>query len=83
MGIKKFINTVTESLGLEDIQSDKKKKALKLLIKKLSAKRRELKKSLNKKVDKKQKKDIEEDYHIVTVQLKKGIKILKKLNSEK
>ena len=83
MGIKKFINTVTKSLGLEDIQSNKKKKALKLLIKKLSSKRKELKKALSKKVDKKQKKDMEEDYNIVTVQLKKGIKILQKLNSDK
>ena len=83
MGIKKFITTVTASLGLEDIKNAKKKKALKLLIKKLASKKRELKKSLNKKVDKKQKKELEEEFEIVAIQLKKGTKILQKLNEEK
>lgn len=83
MGIKKFITTVTESLGLEVMETTKKKKALKILIKKLEDKENKLKKSLSKKLEKKQKKELEEEYEIVLIQLKKGLKILQKLNEEK
>lgn len=83
MGIKKFITTVTESLGLEVMESTKKKKALKILIKKLGSKKSELRKSLKKTIEKKQKKEMEEEYEIVCVQLKKGIKMLQKLNEDK
>lgn len=83
MGIKKFITTVTESLGLEVMETTKKKKALKNLIKKLEDKKSALKKSLSKKPEKKQKKELEEEYEIVSIQLKKGIKLLQKLNDDK
>jgi len=83
MGIKKFITTVTESLGLELMETTKKKKAIKKLIKKLEDKESELKKALSKKLEKKQKKELEEEYKIVSIQLKKGLKILQKLNDEK
>lgn len=83
MSIKKFITAVTESLGLEVMETTKKKKAIKKLIKKLEDKQSELKKALNKKIEKKQKKELEEEYEIVCIQLKKGNKILQKLNSEK
>jgi hypothetical protein len=83
MGIKKFITTVTESLGLEVDETTKKKKALKALIKKLASKKSELKKALKKKVEKNQKKELDEEYEIVCIQLKKGTKLLQKLNQEK
>lgn len=83
MGIKKFINTVTKSLGLDVSETTKKKKALKILIKKLGAKKRELKKSLKITVSKKERKELEEEYKIVSIQLKKGVKILQKLKLEK
>ena len=83
MGIKKFINTVTKSLGLDVSETTKKKKALKILIKKLGAKKRELKKSLKITVSKKERKELEEEYEIVSIQLKKGVKILQKLKQEK
>lgn len=83
MGIKKFITTVTESLGLEVMETTKKKKTLKKLIKGLEDKKSSLKKSLSKKLDKKQKKELEEEYEIICIQLKKGLKILQKLNNEK
>ena len=83
MGIKKFITTVTESLGLDVSETTKKKKALKILIKKLGAKKRELKKSLKITVSKKERKELEEEYEIVSIQLKKGVKILQKLKQEK
>ena len=83
MGIKKFINTVTKSLGLDVSETTKKKKALKILIKKLGAKKRELKKSLKITVSKQERKELEEEYKIVSIQLKKGVKILQKLKLEK
>lgn len=83
MGIKRFITTVTESLGLEVMETTKKKKAIKKLIKSLESKKRELSKFLSKKIDKKRKKELEEEYKIVSIQLKKGSKILQKLNTEK
>lgn len=83
MGIKKFITTVTESLGLEVMETTKKKKALKILIKSLESKKSELKKSLSKKSEKKHKKEIQEEYEIVVIHLKKGIKLLQKLTTEK
>lgn len=83
MGIKKFITTVTESLGLEVMETTKKKKALKKIIKSLESKKSELNKSLNKKIDKKRKKELDEEYKIVSIQLKKGSKILQKLNADK
>ena len=83
MGIKKFINTVTKSLGLEVTETTKKKKALKMLIKKMSSKKSELKKALKQEIEKTQKKELQEDYEIICIQLKKGTKLLKKLNEEK
>lgn len=82
MSIKKFINTVKESLGLEVKDSTKKKKALRKLIKKMSSKKSELKKALKKKLEKPEQEELQEEYEIVCIQLKKGTKLLKKLNEE-
>ena len=83
MGIKKFINTVQKSLNIEVKNSTKKKKALKVLIKKISSKKSGLKKELKQKLEKTQRKELQEEYEIVCIQLKKGTKLLKKLNEEK
>ena len=82
MGIKKFITTATESLGLEIDKNTKKKKALKILIKKLASRKSELKKALKKKLEKKQKKEMQEEYEIISIQLKKGIQLIQKLKDE-
>ena len=83
MGIKKFITTVTEHLGLEIMESTTKKKSVKSLLKKLNVQKNDIKKSLDKKsLDKKKRKELEEDYKIVTLQIKKGEKILQKLTSK-
>lgn len=82
MGLKKFIATVKESLGIDVEKSTKKKKALKILIKKLAAKKNEIKKTLKKKLDNNEKKDLTEEYEIICIQLKKGTKLLQKLNKE-
>lgn len=83
MGTKKFITRVTEFLGLEVMETTKKKKTLKILIKSLENKKSRLHKILNKKISKKRKKELEEEYDIVSIHLKKGRKVLQKLNAEK
>lgn len=83
MSAKKFITKVTEFLGLEVMETTKKKKTLKKIIKNLDNKKRQIKKSLNKKISKKRKKLLEEEYEIVSIHLKKGRKLLHKLISEK
>ncbi|MAD41764.1 MAG: hypothetical protein CL623_05165 [Arcobacter sp.] len=83
MSAKKFITKVTEFLGLEVMETTKKKKTLKKIIKNLDNKKRQIKKSLNKKISKKRKKLLEEEYEIVSIHLKKARKLLHKLISEK
>lgn len=59
MGIKKFINSVKESLGLDEFDKKSKKKAVKSLLKKLNEKQAKLLVLLdNKKINKKQKKRV-------------------------
>lgn len=78
MGIKKFIENVVETLGLDEFQKSSKKKSIKSLLKKLNA-RKKATESLKK--TKSNKKDIEDELKLISFQIKKGIKILQKLNS--
>ncbi|WP_294965105.1 hypothetical protein [Sulfurimonas sp.] len=81
MSIKKFIQSATESLGLDDLQKAGKKKSIKNLLKKLRDREEEIAKSLKKKSDKKEKKELKEELDIISLQIKNGKKILEKLNS--
>ena len=83
MGVKKFITKVTEFLGLEIMETTKKKKILKKILKNLEHKKSQLNKNISKNISKKRKKELEEEYEIVSIHLKKGKEILQKLNSEK
>ena len=81
MSITKFIESVKESLGLDEFKKAGKKKSVKSLLKKLYEKKEQLGRSLKKKLDKKEKKELEEEFDIITLQIKKGEKILAKLNA--
>ncbi|KYJ87564.1 hypothetical protein [Sulfurovum riftiae] len=81
MGIKKFIENVKEILELDEFENAGKKKSIKRLLKKLKARKEELEKSAKKKSDKKVSKEIKEELNIITLQIKKGEKILEELNS--
>lgn len=83
MGAKKFITKITEFLGLEVMETTKKKKALKILIKNLENKKSQINKSLDKKINKKRRKLLEEEYEIVSIHLKKGRKLLHELILDK
>ena len=76
MGIKKFIEQVSATLGLDENREESQKKYLKLLLKKLNDRKREIKGVLKEDI---KKKDLQEELEIISIQIKKGKKILHKL----
>ncbi len=82
MGIKKFINSVKESLGLDEFEKAGKKKSIKRLLEKLRSRKEILNKPTKKKLDKKERRELEEELTIITLQIKKGEKLLDDINSE-
>ena len=82
MSVKKFIADVKEYLGLDDFKKSGKKKSIKRLLEKLKARKEILDKMPKKKLDKKEKKELKEELAIITLQIKKGEKILNELNSK-
>ena len=83
MGIKKFIKQVKHTLGLDDYKVEGKKKSLKALLKKLNERKRNIEKSLKNSLEKKEKKELKEELEIVSLQIKKGKKILHELYAKK
>ena len=81
MGVKNFINSVKESLGLDNFKKSGKKKSVRSLLKKLNERQEKLLESLKQKPEKKEKKELKEELEIISLQIKKGEKILEKLNS--
>jgi len=82
MGIKKFIATVIESLGLDTFEKTGKKKSVKRLLEKLRTRREILNAVPKKKLDKKGKRELKEELAIITLQIKKGEKIVTELNGK-
>ena len=80
MGIKKFIESVKESLGLDEFEKAGKKKSIKRLLEKLRSRKEILDKVPKKKLDKKEKKELKEELSIITLQIKKGENILDEFN---
>jgi len=80
MGIKKFIESVKESLNLDECEKIGKKKSIKRLMEKLRSRKDILDKVPKKKLDKKEKKELKEELAIISLQIKKGVKILEELN---
>jgi len=83
MGIKKFIKSVQSTLGLKDYNQEGKKKSLKDLLKKLNGRKKKITALLETPLDKKVEKELKEELDIITLQIKKGKKILYKLYSKK
>lgn len=82
MGIVKFIESVKVSLGLDEFKKSSKKKSIKNLLKKLNSRKEKIISSSTKELNKKAKKELEEELVIVSLQIKKGDKILQKLNAK-
>ncbi|BAF72078.1 hypothetical protein [Sulfurovum sp. NBC37-1] len=83
MGVKKFINSVKELLGLEGFEVEGKKKSIRRLLEKLKSKKEMLEKESKKKMGKKESKELKEELTIISLQIKKGEKILARLNDKK
>ncbi len=83
MGVKKFIELVKGTLGLDGIKNASKKKSIKRLLKKLQNKKGKINESLKAKMTKDMKLELLEEKEIITFQIKKGKEILKRLNSQK
>lgn len=83
MGFKKFIKQVKHTLGLADYKVEGKKKSLKSLLKKLNERKRNINKSLKNTLEKKELKELKEELEIVSLQIKKGKKVLHALYAKK
>ncbi len=79
MRAKKFIKGVKAFLRLGDYKVEGKKKAIKDLLKKLSRRKIVVKKMLEGSLEKGRKKELKEELEILTLEIKKGKKILYKL----
>lgn len=83
MGIKKFIKKVIVTLSLDNYQVEGKKKAIKDLLKKLNERKKSIKKLLEQSLKNEEKVGLEEELEIVSLQIKKGKKILHELYTKK
>ena len=83
MNIKKFIKSVKSTLGLKGFNQEGKKKSLKELLKKLNKRKKSITSFLKRSLDKKKEKELKEELDIISLQIKKGKKILYKLYTEK
>ena len=83
MGLKKFIKSVQSTLGLEEFSEEGKKKALKVLLKKLNNRKKSINAALKSTKSKKEENELKEELEIVKLQIKKGKKILYRLYSKK
>lgn len=79
MSIKKFIESVKASLSLDKIEKRGKKKSLKCLLEKLETRKEILSEVPRKKLNKKELKELKEEKEIITLQIKKGKKLLDEL----
>ncbi len=77
--MKKFIENVKDSLGLDEFEKLGKKKSIKCLLEKLKSRKDLLHKIPKKKLSKKEKKELEEEFEIISLQIKKGEEILDEL----
>ena len=82
MGIKKFIESVKESLGVDEFENRGKKKSVKRLLEKLRSRKEILDKTPKKNLNKKELKALKEEQAIISLQIKKGEKLLNELNSK-
>jgi len=81
MGIKKFIKSVVSFLKIENFATSSKKKSMKNLLKKLKDRRLKIYKSLKMEEEESKKVQLQEELDIISMQIKKGKKILNKLNN--
>ena len=79
MGVKKFINSVLESLNMESFELKSKKKSLKTLLSKLKKRRVKILSELEYETDQEKRVLIKEELDLITFHIEKGKKKLNKL----
>lgn len=82
MGIKKFIKSVTDYLGLDKLEEMGKKKSLKNILSKLKTRRVKILNSIKNREDESKYDELQEELDIVNLQIKKGKQILNKLQKQ-
>lgn len=82
MGIKKFIKSIKDAFDIKVSKKEGKKAKIKELNKALKAKRKKIKIKIENETNKNKLEDLEEDYKIITLQIKKSKKILRNLNND-
>ncbi|MCD4757695.1 MAG: hypothetical protein K8R39_05450 [Arcobacteraceae bacterium] len=82
MGIKKFIKSVKDAFDIKLSKKESKREKIKELIKELRTKRKEIREKIKDKKFKNKLEDLEEDYAIIKLQIKKSKKILRNLNND-
>ncbi len=82
MGIKKFIKNAKNFLELDDFSESKKKKAIKKLLEKLTERQKTTKKQIDGSLSKKEKRKAKEELDIIKYQIKKGKKLLSKMEKD-
>lgn len=83
MGVKKFIKSVKKFLNLGNLEVEGKRRSVKELLKQLNKRKRGIKKQFDANRDKKEKKELNEELEILSVEIKKGKAILYKLYAKK
>jgi hypothetical protein len=82
MGIKKFLKELVASLKIENFELQNKKKSLKDLLKKLKKRRLKIYKSIKVEENKATQKEFQEEIEIISLQIKKGRKVLKNIDKK-
>ncbi len=82
MGFKKILKDAMNFLDLDNFSVEGKKKTIKNLLTKLENRKKSIKKELHKAKSKKEKKHLEEDLELVSLQIKKSKKYLDKLDKK-
>jgi len=77
---KHFIKNLKSSFAFKDINVDKKKKSLQVLLEKLNKRKISIMKSMGTSLEKQK---LQEDLDIITLHIKKGEKLLHDLSSKK
>ena len=79
MSVKKFINSVLESLNMKNFELKSKKKSLKTLLSKLKKRRVKILSELEYETDQEKRVLIKEELNLITFHIEKGKKKLNKL----
>jgi len=82
MGIKKFIKSVKDAFDIQVSKKESKRGKIKELIKELRKKRKTIKEKMKNTSSKNEIENLEEEYAIIQLQVKKSKKILRNLNND-